>query len=369
MVVGLATAISLYLFFNYSREAMRFTTFYSKNIHILDENALHFFNLFFAALSTSLGFSMSLWVWMKNPKQHRRKERLSKQWASTNILVVFWVVILMISRIGSLIPLLLTGSRGLENSLNLNQDYWLLFVILPLYIFVNAWSMVRLVYRSWNWIFTSTILCTLLILVLVKVNPIKQEVLNHFSNQRYADEYNYIKATTEHAKIEYGVDFEQKTISELKKWYTIGSDQQIISLNKAFSQGRKIPLDTIILQKMVIRNFKRMDVYTKSNSIESWLYPLPMEIYEQFKYHTPESDEIKELIAILQEQISLFNAPKLDYKKFAQLSYSERLKRRQMRRIRSKDLMEQLNVVKDSIAKNPKYNSFIKRLPEINSKI
>ena len=73
ITAGLVSAIITSLFFNYSREILRFTTGISTDLLILDKDELQFFNFFFSILSTVLGLSIAIWIWMGNNTNKRKK--------------------------------------------------------------------------------------------------------------------------------------------------------------------------------------------------------------------------------------------------------------------------------------------------------
>ena len=155
LIAGLISAISISLFFNHSREVLRLYTGISSDLLILEENKLLFFNYFFSFLSTVLGLSITIWIWMQNKKHNRRKDRIYKQLSITYGILIFWVILMIISRFGSILPIVLFGRPGYDNHLNLHDEYWILFVLIPIVVFTQSWFTVRLVYQAGRWIFLS----------------------------------------------------------------------------------------------------------------------------------------------------------------------------------------------------------------------
>lgn len=184
VVAGLITAISISLFFNYSREIIRLFTTLSDNLLILKDKELLFFNIFFSLLSSLLGLSISIWIWMQNKKHNRRKDRIYKQISINNAFLVFWVVFMVISRFGSILPLILFNLTGYNNHLNLYEDFRILFVLLPIVVFMQSWFSVRLVYKAGRWIFISFLIVILTAFILYFTTTVNQEILNDAHKQK-----------------------------------------------------------------------------------------------------------------------------------------------------------------------------------------
>lgn len=112
IITGIITAITISLAFNYSREIFRLFTSQSADLLILNEKELQFFNFFFSILSTVLGLSIAIWIWMSNNVHKQQIDRIHKQLSRTNALLIFWVILMMIARFGSMLPILLFGMEG-----------------------------------------------------------------------------------------------------------------------------------------------------------------------------------------------------------------------------------------------------------------
>ncbi|MCB0517238.1 MAG: hypothetical protein R2798_14935 [Chitinophagales bacterium] len=175
---GFVSAISIALAFNYGREVFRFITGIYGSLLILAENEQHFFNLFFSALAAVLGLSVTIWIWMGNHTHLRKKDQLYKQLSGSNALLIFWVMLMLITRFGSILSITLFGRPTYDNHLNFYEDFWLLFVLMPLVVFFQNWLAVRLVYRAGKWIFISFVLCLLTTYLLNITTSVKQEKLN-----------------------------------------------------------------------------------------------------------------------------------------------------------------------------------------------
>lgn len=365
IVSGLFSAIIITLTFNYFRELFRFFTTISADLLILGESELQFYNYFFATLGTVLGLSITVSIWMSNNNHKRKRDRIYKLYAGTNIIFLFWLILMMIARFGSVIPLVLYGMPGYDNQLNLFEEYWFLFVLIPIVVFTQNWFIVRRIYHSGKWILFSLLICLLTAFTLKITTSVNQEILNNTYFKNFETDYNYVDQQLAKAKIKYGIEFQEKTISTLKKWHTESSLDQVMSLKLTFSKDNKVSLDTIILQKIVIRNFKEGGWYYRSNSIENWRYAYPIDVYRQLEYYDINSNESKELLEIIREQINLVNTPEIDWEEYDKHTNTEIRKSLGVKYNVPKPLIEQLEKVRDSIMKNKKYSQIQTNLPEL----
>jgi hypothetical protein len=137
IISGLFSAIVISVTFNYFREVFRYITTLSADLFILEKSELLFYNYFFASLATVLGLSVTIAIWMTNNNHKRKKDKIYKQLSRTNILFTFWLILMMIAKFGSIVPFILYGMPGYDNQLNLFEEYWLLFVLIPIVVFTQ----------------------------------------------------------------------------------------------------------------------------------------------------------------------------------------------------------------------------------------
>ena len=369
IISGLISAITISLIFNYFRELFRFLTGQFADLLILEESELQFFNYFFSSLATVLGLSITVWVWMTNNNHKRKKDRIYKQLARTNNLLIFWLILMMIARFGTILPLILYASPGFDNQLNLFEEYWFLFILIPIVIFSQNWFTVRIIYRSEKWILLSFLICIVIAFTLKKSTSINQEIFNDSYHEKFEKDYKYIDEQIKKAKIEYGIEFNENTINTLKKWHTESSTQQVKSLKSAFSKDKKVSLDTIILQKTVIRNYKNGGLNNyRHNSIENWHYALPLDVLRQLEFFDINSNESKELVEIIKEQINLINTPEIGWKEYDKHSDTEIRKSFGIKYNVPKQLIEQLEKVRNNLMNDKKYYEISKDLPELKQR-
>ncbi|WP_114752070.1 MFS transporter [Pleomorphovibrio marinus] len=369
IVAGLISVISISFFFNQSRESLRLLTSMSADLLILKDNELLFFNYFFSFLSTVLGLSITIWIWMQNRRHNRRKNGIYKQLSNTNALLIFWVILMIISRFGSVLPIILFGHPGYDNHLNLYEEFWILFVLIPIVVFLQSWFTVRLVYQSGKWIFLSLLFCIMTAFTLQLTTSVNQEKLNRAYHQRFESEYNYIDQEIKIAKEKYGIDYNEQTVEILKKQITESSVRQIESIKKAFSVDNPVTLDTIILQKIIIRNYKEGGwYYYRRNSIENWRYALPYDILKQLDYFDSSSNETKELFEILREMIDLVNTPEINGEEYQNFTETERRRSLGARFNIPDPLIEQLKEVRIQLLEDDRYSDFSTNLNVIKDR-
>lgn len=336
---------------------------------ILKENELLFFNFFFSFLSTVLGLSITIWIWMQNKHHNRRKDSFYKHLSITNALLIFWVILMIISRFGSVLPIVLFGTPGYDNHLNLYEEYWILFVLLPIVVFLQSWFAVRLVYQSGKWILLSFLFCILTAFTLQLTTTVNQEKLNSAYLHRFENDYNYIDKEIRIANEKYGVNFNEQTIEILRKQITESSVEQIARVKKAFSSDRPVSMDTIILQKIIIRNFKDGAWhYYRPNSLENWRYALPIDILRQIDNYDRSSNQTKELFEILKEMIDLVNTPEIHWEEYQNYTETERRRSMGARYNIPDPLKEQLKEVRTRLLEDDRYSDFSKDLKVIKDR-
>jgi hypothetical protein len=363
LFAGLISAVLIAIAFNNFREALRYYSGFSSDLLILENAELRFFNYFFSVLASVMGLSVSIWIWMTNLYQKRRKDRIFKQLSKLHVQLIFFVILMMITRFGTILHWALLSIPGYDQELNLYKEYWVLFILLPLVVFLQSWFSVRLIFRAGKWILLSFVFCILISIILVQTTTIDQKKINTLYFQRFEKDYQYIDYEIEKAKTNYGITFSKESIEILKKWNTTRSVLQVVALKNAFTKEEKVSLDTIILQKIVIRNFKN------GNSIDNWPYALPNDILKQLYKFEPSSNRSQELLEVLKEEIDLVNTTKIDYKDYKKFSETEHRRSTEASYSIPYALIIQLKEVRNLLIEDVRYNQYAKQLPEIRKKV
>ena len=323
LVAGIVVAVITSLFANYLREIYRLFGVLSENMLMMNEQAVLFFNYFFSALSAVFGLSVSIYIWLNRPfsLKKNRRERVFSQFAQINGILSVLIVLLLILRFGTILSDLMFNGEGYDNHLNLYEELWYLFVLLIVYLFYQAWATVRLVYKSGKWILLSLFCCIAITFMLVQTTTVNQDKLNTVYLKRYADVHTYIDNELCRVKNEYNIEYDEKTIDALKKYYTESAFNLTHSLKSAFSNDQKLSLDTIILQKIAIHTFKKS---WDRNARYYWDYAYPVHIFNQIQLHDPNSVEVKELMFVFKEEIDLVNTPFYSREELKQKTLIER---------------------------------------------
>lgn len=369
VISGFIFTITISLIFNKTRELIRCLTSLSEDLLIFESKELAFFNYFFASLSTVLGLSITIWVWMGTSVNKKKKHKLYKQQIRTNTQLFFWLVLFLIAQLGCLFLFFILGkvSNFYDEPVNLYEEHSILFILIPIVIFTQNWFLVRLLYRTGKWILFSLIISLITIFILNITTTVDQNILNETYYSKYKNSIKYTENIISKSEKKYGIKFNNKAIEAIKKRKTWSSTRQIWNIKHSFSEDKKVSIDTIILQKIIIHNLKASDRYRyngDSRTLVNWQYALPTDILKQINYFRSESTETKELFKVLREEILLINKSKIILDDYKELGFYERTNQNLKLKVNIM-LVEQLIKVKDSLVNLEKYSELTKMLPEI----
>jgi hypothetical protein len=143
-------------------------------------------------------------------------------------------------------------------------------------------------------------------------------------------------------------------------------------LQKSFKRNDIVPLDTLILEKIAIHNFKSHGLYYYNRRFENvdrnWPYAMPEEIYCQIKKHEINSIETKILFEILNEQISLFAIGEVyweDYKKYSDYEVEKANFRRSLMYV-TETIQWRIIQVAKQLRNEKEYEQYYYLLPEFD---
>lgn len=326
IIIGVLTAFVLSYFFNYSRESLRMTTF-TADLYILTEKEFRLYDLFFASFATSLGFGFTIIYWLRGRNKNIKKQYL-KTFAISNAWLITFVALMLVARFGSILPLILYGLHGYDGHLDLLNDFWLMLALIPIYVFFAHWNTIRIIFRTRYWILLSMAFYTLTTFYLYKTTYVDRDVLNQSYYSQNKQRFNYIDSEFDNAK-KLDIFFNDTTKHILRKKHAERTTDLVLSLKQAFQTDNIIPLDTLILEKIVIHNMNRHGLYfygRNQDRDENWSYALPENIYKQILKHDINSKETEVLFEILSEQISLFTAPEINWDEWEKYTDYEREK-------------------------------------------
>ncbi len=357
LIVGIFTAVVLSLAFNYGREVFR-SPGVMRDLHIPSTSEFQRNNYFYVALSVTLAMSLTTWFWLYGKYETHGRRRLIKRLITTNTLLVFWWIILVVIRFGTLVMLLFSGLGGYDNDLEFTTKFAVMLILIPLYVFLQNWYLMRLLYRCEKWMGYSLLISIVGVYALVQTTTIDQDLINKPYLEFYESEYAYIEDEIERAYTQYGISFDDTTVHVLHKWYKPEASKQVRRVKSAFLSDNIVTLDTIMLAKIIQHNLK--DGYA-INYRYRWDYPYPINIYYQMNQYEPADEETIELMNLLILQIELFNTrgsgePQTgrDYK----IQYISSGKKDAIK----VDLM----IIRDRLLKDTSYNDYHKLLPSVS---
>ncbi|HYX05258.1 MAG TPA: hypothetical protein VE912_00855 [Bacteroidales bacterium] len=325
-IIGVLIAFILSYFFNYSRESLRMITFMA-DPYILTEKEFRLYDLFFASFATSLGFGFTIIYWLRGRNKNIKKRYL-KTFTISNAWLVTFVALMLVARFGSILPIIVYGLHGYDGQLDLLHDFWLMFVLIPIYVFFAHWNTIRMIFRTRYWVLLSIVFYILTTFYLYKTTYADRNILNQSYYSQNKQRFDYIDSEFENAR-KLGVFFSDTTKQILRKKYAERTTDLVLNLKQAFQSDKIVPIDTLILEKIVIHNMNRHGLYfygRHQDKDRNWPYPVPENIYKQILKHDIDSKETELLFEILSEQISLFTAPRINWDEWDKYTDFEREK-------------------------------------------
>ena len=247
--------------------------------------------------------------------------------------------------------------RGYGDELLLLDNYWLLFVLFPIHVFLFGWAAMKLAFRVGNWLYLSSIAFVGLTLLLpLGIGDVFQ-VSEAYSENLNAKEYGFVYDEISRYKSLYEVDFEKKQVDNLKYQSTPDSEKQLLELKNAIERNSQVSLDTILMERIsfgLSKSYSRL----RGAGIDGWEYAEPKHLVRQLGYFEAEDDETLELVLLLSDMIKLFNA-RSDYH---DLSWPQRYL---LRYKYSRPLVDQLRGARELVVSNEKYLDYYYLLPAI----
>lgn len=311
IVFGLLISFLLSIAINYSRESLRIITF-TGDLFILPEIDFKLYDFFFASISSAIGMGVTLFYWLRN-RRLKIKKSYFKTLAISNIWLTIFVILMVITRFGTLIFTVLYGYKGYDKHFDFIKYFWPILILLPVLIFYSHWNVARLIFRVKKWPVISAYSCIFFSFILYNSTSLDKNHLNKFVYRQNPNRFEFIDnelLKAEKNNIHIGIE----TKEILSKYYAERTTQLVHKAKKAFSKKEKVAADTLIIEKIFIHNrnittpfygsrFPRSDKY--------WPYAYPEDIFAQIKMNEINSYETKILFEILQEQSKIILAPNL----------------------------------------------------------
>ncbi len=323
-VIGILFAFVFSYFFNYSRESLRMITFFA-DPYILTEKEFRLYDLFFASFATSLGFGFTIIYWLRGRNKYIKKKYL-KTFTISNAWLITFVALMLVARFGSILPIIVYGLPGYDGQLDLLHDFWLMFVLIPIYVFFAHWNTIRMIFKTKYWVLLSIAFYILTTFYLYKTTCADRDILNQSYYAQNRQQFDFIDSEFNKAK-KLGIFFGDTAKQVLRKKYAESTTDLVLKLKHAFQTNDIVPLDTLILEKIVIHNMNRHLLYFYyGHNDKNWPYALPEDIYRQILKHDVNSKETEVLFEILSEQILLFTAPEIKWYEWEKYNDYERAK-------------------------------------------
>ena len=336
-------------------------TTFDEDPYILLEKQFRLYDLFIAAFSTSLGFGFTIIYWLKGQNKNIKKRYL-KTFAISNAFLITVVALMLVARFGSILPFLSYGSYAYDEHLDLLQDYWLLFFLIPTYVFFANWNTIRTIFRTKYWVMLSVVFYVFTTFGLYQTTFVDRSILNQAYYAENKQRFDYIDSEFEDAK-KHDVLFNDSTKLILRKKYAERTTNLVLELQQAFVKDKLVPLDTLILEKIAIHNLNSHGLFFSGRNQDidkNWPYALPENIYKQILIHDIDSKETEVLFEILSEQVSLFSAPEIKWDECEKYTKYE-MERANIRRnlIRNTETIQsRLILVVDKLKSDKQYAKF-----------
>ncbi|SMP28108.1 hypothetical protein SAMN06265375_1202 [Muriicola jejuensis] len=169
VLFGLSSSVLLAICFSHFEELMEYLAGSLGNEIHLQAKERRFYSYFFAAISSVLGLSISITIWLTNLDLSRARSRIYAKLSQTYTLLYFWALIAVISRFVTIVSILPLGLEEYNNELNMLNDYYYLLILMVLVVFLNVWFTVRMIFKSTKWMIYSFALCIALTFILANI--------------------------------------------------------------------------------------------------------------------------------------------------------------------------------------------------------
>ncbi|MDF9795263.1 hypothetical protein OKW21_000526 [Catalinimonas alkaloidigena] len=183
----------------------------------------------------------------------------------------------------------------------------LLFYLLPLVIFLHGWHTFRLAVRCFSWMGYTFVAGCLLSFVLAHITSVDSSVVTKVDAELRAEFYAYIDSALTEAEQKYNIKFSEEEVDDLKERSTVATAAQLERMQKAFEDKQPVPLKTIVIQRVSVAALRLGSNF--HDFANYWPYAYPEDVGQQLKNFSPDSDEAKECIHVLQSFVDIYNTP------------------------------------------------------------
>jgi hypothetical protein len=294
LIFGILNALLFFCFVFLVTEAVDvFSVFWEQDILHKSESKLFFEKLFLIALSVALANNTMLRVWFARPTPYfDRRNRFSSLRIfnySKFIEYTLWFVVM------SFISRFLFQFHSVN--LALYETYGYILILFPVYLFFISWMEISRYIKAQRWMLKAFAISLSLVASLSFIDTSNYKVGEVTFKKMHQEKIAYVENEVEKAERLYNISFSEETVLALKE---LRSKRALALLEKArlaFKTEGKVSLEMIILEKILIHNFK--GYYKDVNN--SYSYIFPFQAYEQLKKVDKDSPEATELLNIIAE--------------------------------------------------------------------
>ncbi|PTX62807.1 hypothetical protein C8N46_102207 [Kordia periserrulae] len=299
--LGLLQAFILYSFIFFFLEivnVLRVGMLY--DIPFQTKEALYFEHIFLIALAIAIGNHTMIRYWFSQPTFHFYKTRrqISLRIVNYSLFIEFlcWYMIVAFLR-DTAVSQVLIGTA-------VYMFYSYVFFCIPIYLFLTAWTEVARFFKVWKWKLYAFGICLFCVISFSFVNPSNFRYAETVYENMYQEELFYERTQFEIAEKEYGITYSDEIILTLKSISNGKLQKLLLDTKQQFETNKKVTLKDIILQKILIHNFKSAEF--EGYGVQ--YYPEPIDVYVQLKKVASSSAEATELLNILDEfyQLTFF---------------------------------------------------------------
>lgn len=208
--LGLATTLILFFFFAYGREILRGAT---TDLIIPTKMEFIAYNLFFSAVSITIGFGLTAWYLFHNPISFKISRRWN-QFIRTYLIVSTLILLVAILRTGNFVFHLLYRLDGYDSHLSFVNELPELLILMPTVFFLNIWTPIRLKYRAGIWFWYSIMVYACGTIALGFSSPIDQSIMNGNWEKKNAPYREIVNNEIIRAR-ELGINVHQEEIEKL----------------------------------------------------------------------------------------------------------------------------------------------------------
>lgn len=166
IIIGLIWATLFGLFFIYILEVIFHLQPAYPQINYLNNDEKLFYRNFYAVISVVLGMQITLMVWFAPFLKMGLKKWSYRLMVFSLSGCYLWTFLSLQFRFTFILYSSLYTQSTFESPLVLNQDFFLIFLLLPPVLFFMGWLPLQLQFRSWRWIGKSSLTAITLALIL-----------------------------------------------------------------------------------------------------------------------------------------------------------------------------------------------------------